>query len=141
MAASATSFPRAALAEEIAAAADEREGDPSFPSARIAKIRSLASRLGAAKVDPGDIRHAALLLERHAVIDLQVPTASGVPGVHLVKRVVKQLMIWYLRFLAAQVTALGHATARFGVTVASRVDSMEAEIEELRARVARLEGE
>ena len=127
------------LVAEIVAAATARQAAPDFPAARIARIRSVAQKLGAASVAPGDLRHAALLLERQANIDLEVPTASRVPGVHLVKQVLKKLMIWYLRFFAAQVSACGQATARFGVTVASRVDELEAEVEELRARVARLE--
>ena len=62
-----------------------------------------------------------------------------VPGVHLVKQVLKKLMIWYLRFLAVQISAFGQATARFGVTVASRIDELESEVAELRERVAKLE--
>jgi hypothetical protein len=137
----ATPLPRAQLADEVTRAAREREAAPDFPAASIARIRSVATKLGATKVMPGDIRHAALLLERQANIDLEVPTASRVPGVHLVKRVLKKLMIWYLRFLAAQVSAFGQATARFGVTVASRIDELEAEVTELRDRVARLESQ
>ena len=133
------SLPRAALTAEIAEAAATRERAPAFPAARIARIRNAASKLAATKVEPGDIRHAALLLERQANVDLDVPTASRVPGVALVKQVLKKLMIWYLRFLAAQVSAFGQATARLGVTVASRIDELEAEVDELRGRVARLE--
>ncbi|HVM10397.1 MAG TPA: hypothetical protein VM345_18200 [Acidimicrobiales bacterium] len=140
MPATAQPVPRAELAGEIARAAQERAAAPDFPAARIARIRNAAAKLGATTVEPGDIRHAALLLERQANVDLQVPTASRVPGVSLVKRVLKKLMIWYLRFLAAQVTAFGQATARFGVTVASRIDELEAEVADLRDRVARLEG-
>jgi hypothetical protein len=140
------SFPRAALADDIIRAAEARESEPDFPTTRIARIRAIAAKLGATQVEPGDIRHAALLLERQATIDLEVPTASRVPGVHLVKQAVKKLMMWYLRFLAAQMTAFGHATAKFGVTVASRmdehasrIDQLEAEIAQLQARLDRLE--
>ena len=139
MPASAQPLPRAALADEISRAAAERQATPDFPASRIARIRNAAAKLGAASVEPGDIRHAALLLERQANVDLEVPTASRVPGVHLVKQVLKKLMIWYLRFLAVQISAFGQATARFGVTVASRIDELEAEVAELRERVAKLE--
>ena len=139
MSAPAQALPRAGLADEIVRDAEAREADESFPAARIARIRSAAARLAATRLEPGDIRHAALMLERQATVDLQVPTASRVPGVHIVKRGLKALMIWYLRFLAAQISAFGQATARFGVTVASRIDDLEAEVEELRRRVAELE--
>jgi hypothetical protein len=134
-------LPRAALADEIAEAARARTDDPAFPASRIDRIRAAASRLAASEFRPDDLRHGALLLERQATIDLQVPTASRVPGVSLVKRVLKALMIWYLRFLGHQLTAFGQATARFGVTVANRVDALDAEVADLRERVARLEGE
>ena len=132
-------LPRAALAAEIAEAAAARAAEPEFPTAAIGRIRTAAGRLGASEFRPDDLRHAALLLERQATIDLQVPTASRVPGVSLVKRSLKQLMIWYLRYLGHQISAFGQATARFGVTVANRVDELEAEVADLRERVARLE--
>jgi hypothetical protein len=132
-------LPRAALADDIVAAARARADDEGFPSEKVQRIRAAAARLAASEFRPDDLRHAALLLERQATIDLQVPTASRVPGVSLVKRSLKQLMIWYLRFLGHQITAFGQATARFGVTVANRVDGLEAEVADLRDRVARLE--
>ena len=132
-------LPRADLAEEIAAAARARAEEPSFPDAKVQRIRAAAARLAASEFRPDDLRHGALLLERQATIDLQVPTASRVPGVSLVKRVLKQLMIWYLRFLGHQISAFGQATARFGVTVANRVDALDGEVAELRRRVEELE--
>jgi hypothetical protein len=132
-------LPRAALAQEIADAASAREAADAFPRERIGRIRAAAGRLAASEFRPDDLRHAALLLERQATIDLQVPTASRVPGVALVKRVIKKMMIWYLRFLGHQISAFGQATARFGVTVANRVDGVEADVADLRARVEHLE--
>lgn len=132
-------LPRAGLAAEIADAATARSAEPDFPVSTIARIRTAAGRLAASEFRPDDLRHAALLLERQATIDLQVPTASRVPGVSLVKRTIKKLMIWYLRYLGHQISSFGQATARFGVTVANRVDELEAEVADLRERVARLE--
>ena len=132
-------LPRAALADEIAAAAAERAETPDFPAGRVQRIRAAAGRLAASEFRPDDLRHGALLLERQATIDLQVPTASRVPGVSLVKRVLKAVMIWYLRFLGHQISAFGQATARFGVTVANRVDGLDADVADLRARVEALE--
>ncbi|HVF32904.1 MAG TPA: hypothetical protein VM933_07705 [Acidimicrobiales bacterium] len=134
-------LPRAALAEEIAEAASVRRSSPDFPIAKVERIRAAAARLAAGEFRPDDLRHGALLLERQATIDLQVPTASRVPGVSLVKRVLKQLMIWYLRFLGHQISAFGQATARFGVTVANRVDALDGEVADLRRRVEALESE
>lgn len=132
-------LPRADLAADIAAAAAEKQSAPDFPGDRIARIRAAASRLAASEYRPDDLRHAALLLERQATLDLHVPTASRVPGVSLVKQVLKKLMIWYLRFLGHQISAFGQATARFGVTVSNRVESIEADVSDLQKRVAALE--
>lgn len=132
-------LPRADLVAEVAAAAADLESEPRFPTTRITRIRAAAARLAASEFRPDDLRHAALLLERQATLDLQVPTASRLPGVSLVKRTLKKMMIWYLRFLGHQISAFGQATARFGVTVSNRVEGLEAELEDLKQRVARLE--
>jgi hypothetical protein len=132
-------LPRAALADEIASAAKARSAGAGFPASKVDRIRAAAGRLAASEFRPDDLRHGALLLERQATVDLQVPTASRVPGVSLVKRVLKALMIWYLRFLAHQISAFGQATARFGVTVANRVDALDGDVAELRRRVEALE--
>lgn len=132
-------LPRAALADEIAEAARSRASAGGFPAGRIDRIRAAAGRLAASEFRPDDLRHGALLLERQATVDLEVPTASRVPGVSIVKRVIKKVMIWYLRFLGHQISAFGQATARFGVTVANRVDALDAEVADLKARVEALE--
>ncbi len=132
-------LPRAALAAEIAAAAETKAAAADFPADRVQRIRAAASRLGAGDFRPDDLRHGALLLERQATVDLQVPTASRVPGASLVKRVLKKSMIWYLRFLGHQISAFGQATARFGVTVANRVDALDDDVADLRRRVEALE--
>ena len=135
----ASPLPRSELRREIAAAAAGRSRSPGFPTERLARIRTAAARLAPDQARAGDLRQAALLLERQAVVDLEVPTASTVPGAALVKLVLKKLMIWYLRFLGHQITSLGQATARFGLAVAARVDRVEADVETLQERVSRLE--
>ncbi|MDQ3108030.1 MAG: hypothetical protein M3Q68_09535 [Actinomycetota bacterium] len=132
-------LPRAVLFDEISAAAAARAAVPDFPTTKVQRIRAAALGFAAGDYRPHDLRHSALLLERQATIDLQVPTASRVPGLTFVKRVIKKLMMWYLRFLGHQISAFGLATARFGVTVANRMDTVDAEVAELQARVGALE--
>jgi hypothetical protein len=127
------------LHREIEAAAAALTEAAEFPAARVLRVRAAAARMAASEFRADDLRTAALFLERSATIDLQVPTSSRVPGASLVKRVLKKLMIWYLRFLGHQVTAFGQATARFGVTVANRVDGVETDVAELKADLARLQ--
>lgn len=130
---------RPGLASQIVEAAAARSAAPGFPGDRLARIRTAAARLAPDRSPSGDLRQAALMVERQAQVDLEVPTASAVPGVSLVKLVIKKLMIWYLRFLGHQITSLGQATARFGLAVATRVDGVEAEVAVLEERVSRLE--
>ena len=63
-----------------------------------------------------------------------------------VKRTVKTLGAWYLRYLSEQVTSLGHATVRLGETLVERTDGLErsaaataSEVAALRARIERIE--
>ena len=125
--------------EEIAEAARAREGDERFPAALAAKVRAATTRLGATAVRPDDIRHAAVLVEQAAAIDAQVPTASQVAPLGYVKRLIKKATFFYMRFLADQISLLGHAAARMGFSVAERVDSLDEEVALLRARVEELE--
>lgn len=120
-------------------AARERESADDFPAALAAKVRAATARLGATAVRPDDIRHASVLVERAAAIDAQVPTVSRLAPMGFVKRVVRKAVFFYMRFLADQISLLGHAAARMGFSVAERVDTLDDEVAELRARVEELE--
>lgn len=125
--------------EDIVDAARSREESPDFPASLAARVRAATSRLGATAVRPDDIRHASVLLERAAAIDAQVPTASRAAPMGFAKRVVKKAVFFYIRFLADQVSLLGHAAARMGFSVAERVDALDEELAALRSRVEELE--
>lgn len=125
--------------EDIVEAARAREETPEFPAALAAKVRAATSRLGATAVRPDDIRHASVLVERAAAIDAQVPTAGRAAPMGFAKRVVKKAVFFYVRFLADQISLLGHAAARMGFSVAERVDALDDELAALRSRVEELE--
>jgi len=138
------------VADEVRAEAERLAADPSFPGAYLASVRTAAARLAVTQGDRDDVRSAALLLEQQAVIEVDVPVAGRALPQRLVKQVVRKLIGWYVRFLGHQVGVLGQASARFGLTVAERLDRMEAEqqaerevmaaeIARLQARVAELE--
>lgn len=126
-------------ADDIVDAARQREAAPGFPSALAAKVRTATARLGATAVRPDDIRHASVLVEQAAAIDVQVPTASRLAPLALAKGLVKKAIFFYIRFLADQISLLGHAVARLGFSVAERVDGLDEEVAALRARVEDLE--
>lgn len=50
--------------------------------------------------------------ERASYVDVDVPVASRLPGVGLVKQVLRKLMAWYMRYVAQQVTVVGGTLTR-----------------------------
>ena len=138
------------VADEVRAEAERLTADPGFPATYLARVRAAAARLGVTEGVQDDVRSAALLLEQQAVIDVEAPVASRALPQRLVKQSVRKLVGWYVRFLGHQVGILGQATARFALSVAERLDRMEAaqaadreamaaEIAALQARVVELE--
>ena len=131
------------VADEVRAEAERLAGEPGFPAAYLARVRTAADRLAVSEGGGNDVRSAALLLEQQAVIDVEVPVAGrGFPQ-RLVKRVIRKLIGWYVRFLGHQVAVLGGVAGRFGLAVAERLERMEAEQgaerEAMAARIAALE--
>jgi hypothetical protein len=130
----------------VAAAAREAEADPGFPREAIERIRAATAWLGVTGPAEDDVRHASLVLSRQAAVDLAPPTVGSSPARRLVKRLINRALGWYFRFLADQLAAIGQAVARLGQAAALRVERLEAqqaatraELESLRARLARLE--
>lgn len=129
------------LADDIAAAARARAEEPDFPAATIDRIREAAARLAASEVAPDDVRQAIVLLEQHANVDADVPTASRVVPVRYLKLAIKKLVMWYLRYLTQQIALFGGAVARVATATALRLEALErAEAESLAER-ARLRDE
>ena len=124
------------LADEVRAEAERLAAAPGFPATYLARVRTAATRLSVTEGDRDDVRSAALLLEQHAVIDVEAPVASRALPQRLVKQAVRKLVGWYVRFLGHQVGVLGQATARLGLAVAERLDRMEAEQSAERAAMA-----
>ena len=90
----------------------ERELDAAF--ARYAPAGSTA--------DFGEVLAAA---ETQSFVHVDVPTGSRLPGVGYLKAVLRKLMSWYLRFVAAQVTAFAGSITRAVGLLGRRVDSLE----------------
>ncbi len=105
----------------------------------LAKVRAAAGRLAVGPDRKGDLRAALAALEETATLDVDVPTLSRRPPVRYLKLAVRALTRWYVRYIAQQVTALGHATAGFGSEVADRTDDLDAELSMATARLAALE--
>jgi hypothetical protein len=147
-------FQPAAVVDEVVAEARSLEAAPGFPRRVVEKVRAATAMLAVGELAvggsaPDNLRQAALLLHRQAEAPLE-PAMGGRRVDRLIKHVVARLVGWYVRFLAHQVAALGQATARLGLAVAERTERLQAEeaahraevdqrLEDLSARVARME--
>lgn len=104
----------------------------------VAQVRDAVRRLGRRPAGDAALADALEDLGVVAAIDADIPVRSPRPLLRRVKQVVKALVGWYLRYLAAQTTALGQATVRLGSALAERIDGLDAADESLRVDVARL---
>ena len=102
------------------------------------RVREAAGRLGLHDLDTTDARAALLAVEDLAVIDLDVPTASRLPLVPIVKKAVKRLVGWYLFYFGRQISAFGQAVTHLGGILIDRTDRLEATTGALQADVTRL---
>ena len=138
------------MAEEVRAEAERLAAGPGFPADYVTRVRAAAGRMAVTEGGQDDVRIAALLLEQHALIDVDAPVASRTLPQRLVKLLVRKLVGWYVHFIGHQVGILGQATGRFALLVAERLDRIEAqqsteraamaaEIAALQARIAELE--
>jgi methyltransferase family protein len=76
--------------------------------------------------------------ERAAVIDPVGPVASRIPGVALVRRVLRKALAFYVEHVARQVTAFGVMIVRSVRLLGERVDAIEARSPVTDPRVARV---
>src|SRR5437764_8492787 len=122
------------VVSEIEHAAHEREADPDFPASYVGRVRSATARMAAVEVAPDDMRSALAVVEQHLPIDVDVPISSSQRALALVKRFVRKLTIFYVRYTGQQVTLFGQAVVRFGAAITDRVEQVEgkaAEIDDL----------
>ena len=105
----------------------------------LAQVRRRAADLGLPKSAEERARRLVDLVSRSAAINADAPTASARPTTGLVKRGVGALVRFYFLHVTAQVTTLGESTAQMGEALTDYVAGLEREVEDLRARVARLE--
>jgi hypothetical protein len=63
--------------------------------------------------------------ETQSFVHVDVPTTSNMPGVDYLKRGLRRLMAWYLRFIASQITAFAGAITRAVRLLGVRVDALE----------------
>jgi hypothetical protein len=105
----------------------------------IEKVRKATSRLRAYETNPEDVRGALQSVRTVATFDVEVPILSPRREVQLVKTGVKRLGGWYMRYLSAQLNAFAATVVRLGETMASRVEELERNGDDLAARMGAVE--
>ncbi len=101
-----------------------RRAAGDFPPGLERELDAVFARYAPAGVGD-DFDDVILQAETHSFIHVDVPTESGVPGVSYVKRAIRKVMAWYLRFLANQITAFAGAVTRAVRLLSDRVDALE----------------
>jgi len=124
---------------EIEAEARATQARDDFPAAYIEKVRAATSKLACTDLDLDDTSSALAMLEQFVNVDAAVPTTSKRSSTGFLKRVVLRLTAFALQYLAQQITLLGQAVVRFGHSLGRRIDTIEHDIDDLRARVEALE--
>ncbi len=85
-----------------------------------------------------DFESALDRAERESLIDVHPPADSRMPGGAPVKRAIKKLVLWYMDFVAGQVTNLAGSLTRAVRLLGGRVDDIDRRLEQLREEHERL---
>ena len=126
----------------LASVYERMEGEQrgvDFPSAALDELRRATTRMARGS-SAGLLDSQLALVATAADVDVAVPTASTLPAVAPLKKVLRKLMAWYVQYLAQQVAALGGAVLQLGKATARELGHLETELSDLRERVAQLEG-
>jgi hypothetical protein len=115
----------ARLTAEINAEVRRRRSAGDFPPGLERELDALFARYAPASTG-ADFDEVAERAERTSFVHADVPTESNQAVLGLVKRILRPLMAWYVRFLAQQVTAFAGAITRAVRLLGRRVDALEA---------------
>ena len=94
--------------EEVA----RRRASGELPPGLEHDLDATFARFAPAASTGGDAASILAAAERSAFIDVDVPTASGLPGGPVLKKALRKGMAWYLRYLAQQTSAFNAAVVR-----------------------------
>ena len=103
-----------------------RRAAGDFPPGFERDLDLLFARFAPAAASGDDLGALLAAADRASFIDVDVPTASNKRGVAPVKRGLRKLQAWYLRYLAQQVSAFAASTVASLRVLAERVEALEA---------------
>ena len=108
--------------DEVAA----RRASGDFPPGMERDLDLIFARFAPAIVASDDLDALLEQADRGAFVDVDVPTGSRLPAVSIVKRVLRKLMAWYLRYIAQQVSVFASSTVGALRLLGRRVAALEA---------------
>ncbi|MEN3271650.1 MAG: hypothetical protein V7636_411 [Actinomycetota bacterium] len=108
--------------EEVAA----RRAAGDFPPGMERDLDLIFARFAPATHSADDLDALIEQADRGAFVDVDVPTASRMPAVAYVKRGLRKLMSWYLRYLAQQVSVFASSVVGALKLLGRRVEALEA---------------
>jgi hypothetical protein len=105
----------------------------------IEKVRQATKRLGAREVAADNVRGSLDTLRDMSNFDVEVPTASTRREWEYMKKAVKRLTVWYMRYMAEQLNAFAGGAVRLGDALAARTEALESTTEDLTVRIGAAE--
>lgn len=114
------------LLREIDEEVEARRASGDFPPGMERDLDLIFARFAPATTSGDDLDALLEQADRGAFVDVDVPTASRLPAVGLVKKVLRKLMSWYLRYLAQQVSVFASSTVGALKLLGKRVNALEA---------------
>lgn len=111
---------------EIDDEVEARRASGDFPPGMERDLDLIFARFAPATTSGDDLDALIEQADRGAFVDVDVPTASRVPPVAIVKRVLRKLMSWYLRYLAQQISVFASSAVGALKLLGRRVEQLEA---------------
>ncbi len=109
------------IEEEVRA----RRASGAFPPGLERDLDLIFARFAPAAASGDDLDAVLAAADRASFIDVDVPTASNLPGFAPVKRGLRKLMEWYLGYLAHQVSELATSSVAGLKLLGARVKALE----------------
>ena len=105
----------------------------------IEKVRQATKRLAAKEIEPDNVRGSLDTLRDMSNFDAEVPTASNRREWEYLKKAVKRLTVWYMRYMAEQLNAFAASAVRLGDALAAKTEGLESTTEDLSVRMGAAE--
>lgn len=108
----------------------QRRASGDIPPELERELDVIFARFAPPAFSGDDLDAVLVAAEQASIVDVDVPTGSNMPGVAYLKRGLRKLMEWYLRYLAQQVSEMATSWAAALKVLAGRVKALESAVVE-----------